>query len=458
MMNKELKNYLKQVDGVSHITFDPKGPGVVRIHLIPPKVPKLGVSWVVIINGENLLPLSCGWAILLREFINNVNEYSGREITDEEVKKAVNITCDYVKNQLFPKTSKEMIKDDLKEIITVITRIAKGKPVGEQIGYLTLKKYAKYMSAPHRMDLMISAMEQNGVWHCNQKCLNCYAAHEVKGKEKEISTDEWKKIIDKLKNARIPQVTFTGGEPTLRSDLAELVSYAGWFVTRLNTNGQLLTKELCNNLYDASLDAVQVTLYSVKKEVHNFLVGADGFDKTMEGIKNALDAKLLVSINTPLCTLNKEYKSLVRFIHEETGIRYFTCSGMILTGNAKDEDNDERRLSEEELVDALKDALAYAKTSNIEIKFTSPGILSRDSLRQLKLDEPMCGAGSSNMAISPSGDLIPCQSYLSGVSFGSLINNEFSSLWRRRDLKKFRKKALVLDNECLLNNEYSRGK
>ena len=66
MMNKELKNYLKQVDGVSHITFDPKGPGVVRIHLIPPKVPKLGVSWVVIINGENLLPLSCGWAILFK--------------------------------------------------------------------------------------------------------------------------------------------------------------------------------------------------------------------------------------------------------------------------------------------------------------------------------------------------------------------------------------------------------
>ena len=456
-MSRLLKEYLAQIDGISHITFDPKGPGVVRIHLIPPKKVKLGVSWVVIINGENLLPLSCGWSILLREFIRNINEYSGKEVSDEEIKKAVNQTVGFV-SQLFPKTKSDMLRDDLNEIITVITRIAKRKPVGEQIGYLSLKKYAKYMSAPHRMDLMISAMEKGGVWHCNQKCLNCYAASEVKGKEDELSTDEWKSIIDKLKEARIPQITFTGGEPTLRSDLSELVKYSGWFVTRLNTNGQLLTKELCKALYDASLDAVQVTLYSTDKAVHNFLVGADGFDRTMEGIKNAIDSKLLVSINTPLCTLNKDYKSLICDIFLETGIRYFTCSGMILSGNAKNDDNDGRRLTEDELVEILSEALTYARNNNLEIKFTSPGILSNESLKKLKLDEPMCGAGSSNMAISPSGDLIPCQSYLSGLSFGSLVDHEFKDLWKVSSLRKLRKKALALDNECLLNNEFNKDK
>ena len=456
-MNKLLKEYFEQIDGVSHITFDPKGPGVVRIHLVPPKRVKLGISWVVIINGENLLPLSCGWSILLREFINSINEYSGREVSDNEIKKAVNSTVNFV-SKLFPKTKKDMLKDDLNEVITVITRIAKRKPVGEQIGYLSLKKYAKYMSAPHRMDLMISTMEKGGVWHCNQKCLHCYAANEVKGKENELSTEEWKKVIDKLKKARIPQLTFTGGEPTLRSDLAELVKYSGWFVTRLNTNGQLLTKELCASLYDASLDAVQVTLYSTDKAVHNFLVGAEGFDKTMEGIKNALDSKLLVSINTPLCTLNKDYKTLVRNIYLSTGIRYFTCSGMILTGNAKNDENDGRRLTEDELTDVLKEALDYARSCNIEIKFTSPGILSNEILKKLKLEEPMCGAGSSNMAISPSGDLIPCQSYLSGLSFGSLVNSEFKDLWKSCSLRKLRKKALALDNGCLLNNEFNKDK
>ena len=450
-MVKELKEYLNNVDGVSHITFDPKGPGVVRIHLIPPKKVKLGISWVIIINGENLLPISCGWAILLREFINNITEYSGKEVSDEEIKRCVNQAVDRV-SKLFPKTDKKMLKDDLRQIIEVITNIAKRKPVGEQIGYMSLKKYARFMSAPHRMDLMISAMERDGLWHCNQKCLNCYAAREVKGKEKELSTDEWKLIIDKLKEARIPQITFTGGEPTLRKDLAELVDYSGWFVTRLNTNGRLLSKELCDSLYEASLDAVQVTLYSDKKEIHNFLVGADGFDDTIQGIKNGVDSKLLVSINTPLCTLNKDYVSLIRNISLSTGVRYFTCSGMILTGNAKD--TNATRLSENELFDVLNEAITYAKNHGLEIKFTSPGILSNEKLKKLRLDEPMCGAGSSNMAISPSGDLIPCQSYLSGLSFGSLVNDDFKVLWRNKELKKLRKKALALDNKCLLNNQY----
>lgn len=452
-MVKELKNYLNKVDGVSHITFDPKGPGVVRIHLIPPKKVKLGISWVIIINGENILPISCGWAILLREFINNINEYSGKEVTDDEIKECINKAVDKVAI-LFPKTDKKMFKEDLQQIISVITNIAKRKPVGEQIGYMSLKKYAKYMCAPHRIDLMISAMERDGVWNCNQKCVNCYAGEETKAKEKEISTEEWKKIIDKLKDARVPQLTFTGGEPTKRSDLVELVNYSGWFVTRLNTNGRLLTKELCDSLYEASLDALQVTLYSDKKEIHNFLVGVDGFDDTIKGIKNALASKLLVSVNTPLCTLNKDYVSLIRYISTETGVRYFTCSGMILTGNAKDEKNSATRLNQDELYETLKEAISYANNHGLEIKFTSPGILSKEILKKLKLDEPMCGACSSNMAISPSGDLIPCQSYLSGLSFGSLLNNDFKTLWRNKELKKLRKRALALDNECLLNNKY----
>jgi hypothetical protein len=42
-MSKKLKNYLASINGVVHTTFNPKGPGVVRIHLVPPKKVKLGV-------------------------------------------------------------------------------------------------------------------------------------------------------------------------------------------------------------------------------------------------------------------------------------------------------------------------------------------------------------------------------------------------------------------------------
>ena len=115
------------------------------------------------------------------------------------------------------------------------------------------------MSAPHRMDLMVSAMtDENGAWKCNQKCIFCYAAGQEYAKTRELSTEEWKKAIDILRDAGVPMVTFTGGEPTQRADLVELVDHAKWFVTRLNTNGVNLTAELASELKKASLDSVQV--------------------------------------------------------------------------------------------------------------------------------------------------------------------------------------------------------
>jgi len=450
-MNK-LKEYIKNIDGVSHTTFDPYGPGVVRIFLIPPKKIKFGVSWVILLNGENILPICMGWAILLREFINEINKYEGKSVTEEDIKEAKRKACLNMV-PLFPKTPITMFEDDLAEIISVLIDVAKGKEPKAGIGYLSIKEYSKYMTAPHRMDLMISSMEKNGHWACNQKCINCYAANQVMGIVNEIETDDWKKIINKLKEARIPQLTFTGGEPTLRSDLVELVKYSSWFVTRLNTNGQLLTKELCNDLFEASLDAVQVTFYSHKKEIHNLLVGADGFDKTCEGIKNALDAKLLVSINTPLCDLNKDYVETIKFAYKELGIRFFTCSGLILTGNATTNESIKNRLTSEELKEILIKAIAYCKENDLNIKFTSPGWIEDEFFNEYNMNPPMCGASISNMAIAPNGELIPCQSYLSGVSFGNLLNSNFNDLWEDNQLVKFRNKIRKLKNECPLNEK-----
>ena len=131
-----------------------------------------------------------------------------------------------------------------------------------EIAGISLGEYAPYMRAPHRMDLMVSAMTREGKWHCNQKCIHCYAAGQPLSEEQELDTESWKKIIRACRKAGITQLTFTGGEPTLRDDLCKLILEARWFVTRLNTNGIRLTKELCAELVQAELDR-NCNLYSL---------------------------------------------------------------------------------------------------------------------------------------------------------------------------------------------------
>ncbi len=443
-----LKDYLKDIDEVSHITFNPKGIGVCRVHLIPPKKIKEGTAWTVIVNGQDILPLSLGWALLLREFIKAALKYDGVEVTEEQSTEIIDETIRSMK-KIFPKTDHKILKDDLKDIISTLMDIGKGIEPPIEIGYMNLTKYAKYMRAPHRMDLMISSMTKDGNWHCNQKCLHCYASTEKESIKEELDTESWKKIIDKLKDECIPQITFTGGEPTLRDDLVELVEYSKWFVTRLNTNGVKLTEKLAKELYDASLDSVQITLYSDNADIHNLLTGSNHFDETVEGIKNAVKAGLNVSINTPLCSLNKNYNGLIEFA-KSLGVKYFTCSGIIQTGNATDDDSIKTYLNGTEMLNILKEAVKYCKNNDLELSFTSPGWASEVELKKLKLNSPMCGASLSNMAIAPNGDVIPCQSWLNTEPLGNILTDSFKSIWKNRRCKEIRKVSTKGVNYCQL--------
>lgn len=439
----------RHLECVRHITLDPKGRGVLRIHMIPPRQDADNAPFLLLLNGSRLVPLNLSWAILLANFMDRLEPFTGVEITESDWN-AMAAGAVAETHKTYPFTSKERLSDDLATMIRSLVAIARGQEPEAEVAPLTLGEYAPEMTAPHRMDLMVSAMTRGGAWHCNQKCLHCYAAGQPLSDTPELTTAQWKEILAKLRAANVPQVTFTGGEPTLRADLVELVDAAQWFVTRLNTNGRLLTPELCRRLYDASLDSVQVTLYSHDPAIHNALVGAEGFDDTVTGIKNAVAAGLSVSVNTPLCSLNTDYAATVRFVHE-LGVRYVTCSGLIPSGGAEGAESQATRLTEEQLTDVLRRAVTAAEELEMEMDFTSPGWLKEETLRSLGLTlVPSCGACLSNMAIAPDGGVIPCQSWLSSQPLGNMLTDDWDKIWQSQRCAAIRAKSAKMEQLCQL--------
>ncbi|MBO7336979.1 MAG: radical SAM protein, partial [Lachnospiraceae bacterium] len=108
-----LKQYMHEnFTEVRHTTLNPKGPGAVRIHLIPPKFDyNKPAASVAIINGQDIIPVNYAWSVLLAEFIDEVNKYHGREVSDEDVSNILDATCKNVK-KVFPVISKKRIKAD----------------------------------------------------------------------------------------------------------------------------------------------------------------------------------------------------------------------------------------------------------------------------------------------------------------------------------------------------------
>ena len=439
---------------VLHTTLNPQGPGSVRIHLVPPKqVDGYMNPSVAIINGADIIPVNFFWAVLLAELIKQVNVFDGKQIDEAGKAQIVNQTAEsvgkLVKFGFIPVRSKKKIIEDITTIYDTFAQIAYRQEVTADIPRMSIGEYADYMKAPHRMDLMVSAMTKDGKWHCNQKCVHCYAAGQNLSDEKELSTEEWKRILDKCRQAGIPQVTFTGGEPTMREDLPELVAYAKWFVSRINTNGIRLTKEYCEELKRAQLDSIQITYYSSDKEIHNTLVGADQHENTTRGIENALQAGLSVSINTPLCTLNRDYVKTLEFLHEK-GIIYVTCSGLITTGNATTEGSQSLQLSSEELEKILREAVKYCNENGMEIAFTSPGWIDSAVMDELNISTPSCGACLSNMAVTPGGNIVPCQSWLSEKPLGNMLVDDWEVVWNTNLCKSYRNYSAQMSGKCPL--------
>ena len=101
---------------------------------------------------------------------------------------------------------------------------------------------------------------------------------------------------------------FTGGEPTLRSDLPELIAHAEALgqITGLNTNGRRLSDPaFVERLVQAGLDHVQITFESSDPAIHNQMVGSrTAFAQTERGLRNALAASLFVMTNTTMLNTN----------------------------------------------------------------------------------------------------------------------------------------------------------
>jgi MoaA/NifB/PqqE/SkfB family radical SAM enzyme len=203
-----------------------------------------------------------------------------------------------------------------------------------------------------------------------------------------------------------------------------------------------MTPDLARSLYDASLDGVQMTLYSADAKDHDALVGVSGaWARTVDGIKNAMSAGLNVSINTPLCRLNYQaYRATLEFLHG-LGIIFVSTSGLIVAGAAEKAMGSKETLTGDELYSVLKQAKDYCDAKGMDLIFTSPGWLSNSQLESLGLQVPLCGACLTNMAVAPDGTVVPCQSWLDDQGLGNILTTPWKKIWNNRECKEIRARS-----------------
>jgi radical SAM protein with 4Fe4S-binding SPASM domain len=408
---------------------------------IPPKIPQgrytyrgkgqlagLALQLRVEPDGNGIMVINANTVLYLNETATAYAYFLMQGISEEAVLKKI---------RRMYRLDKKTAKKDYEKLVYTISTLAQTEKVCP-ISFLDIKSvepFSAQYSAPLRMDIALT-------FKCQNNCIHCYAggSHETR----ELSKEQWKEIIDKLKQIGVFILTFTGGEPTLRQDLPELLLYAqnNGMVTGLITNGRALKNmAYVENLEKAGLDFVQITLESYKPETHDLITATEGsWNETVAGIKNALHSQIYVTTNT---TLNKhnadDFLETIDFL-KQLGITTFGCNSLIYSGKATSISK-KFALPVKTLIELLPKIRDRAHQHGMKFLWYTPTQYCQLNPVKLGLGVKSCSAAMINMCIGPDGDVYPCQSYFE--SLGNMLKDDWQKIWNHPLAVKIRKREYV---------------
>jgi radical SAM protein with 4Fe4S-binding SPASM domain len=274
-------------------------------------------------------------------------------------------------------------------------------------------------TAPYRMDLALT-------YRCNDDCAHCYNARPRDYPE--MSTAEWKQIIDKTWALGIPHIVFTGGEPTLRDDLPELIAHAeaNGQITGMNTNARRLhDHRFVEELVAAGLDHIQITVESHDPDIHDEMVGKRGaWKQTIAGLKNVLATRLYVMTNTTMLQANYASLDATLDFLADLGVPTIGLNALIYSGHGLTVGTG---LRESELPPLLELAREKTNQNGQRLIWYTPTQYCQFDPQQLELGVKGCTAALYNMCVEPDGGVLPCQSYYEQL--GNLLTDSWDSIW-----------------------------
>ncbi|MGP3667052.1 MAG: radical SAM protein [Candidatus Bathyarchaeota archaeon] len=317
------------------------------------------------------------------------------------------------------------------------------------------------------------------VWNftqlCNLHCKHCYASAGLPSIG-ELNTNEALKVVDKLADAGVTILAFSGGEPLIRKDFFQVLERANSYgiFTAVATNGTLLSKDTVKRLKHEGIGYVQISLDGAKPETHENFRGVPGvFEKAINGIKNCVEEGIFVEVATTATKLN--YLEILEIVNlcGKLDVDWWMMYNFVPTGRGRFIiEND---LSPEER-EKLLESLWFKLRSNIkpDVLSTAPqyarvALQTEEKLEKKAKEELIipthfynphlygqlvdlsefiggCGAGRFYCAIEHDGSITPCVFF--PLKVGEILKDNFEEIWEKNKVFQELRNREVLKPNC----------
>lgn len=299
---------------------------------------------------------------------------------------------------------------------------------------------------------------------CNLNCVMCYvrkAPGDQAAIREELSAAQWIEIARQARDEGMLYLLLTGGEVFLRPDFFEILDGLSELGIRIiiNTNATMINGETAARLAQYPISSVAVTVYGASPETYGSISGNPaGFEMTMRGVRNLMDAGISVRLRTMIVRQNVGDLERLFDLGDELGLIMRINGGVFNCREGAGNDPYGVRLTPEEQLQC-EDFYMRRSLAKAGVEIPEPrepdydDLMSGDIAEAEAKDNPdgrpgrlfKCAAGNSMFTVSPKGRLGVCL-LLDEPSVSLLSDMNFKRAWE--DVKSLCDK-LPHCQECL---------
>ncbi len=272
---------------------------------------------------------------------------------------------------------------------------------------------------------------------CNERCIHCYLNNAKKDDGIDMPLEKVKSIIDEFAANEGVHVTLSGGEMLMHKDILEIIRYCREkdMIITLLTNLMALRDDQIPVIKDANVSSVQVSLYSMDPEIHDYITTVKGsFARTKRSIEKLVAADIPVMISCPVMKANRKgYKDVMKYAQS---LRCKANTDFIMMAQADLEtDNLANRLSIEETELLIRDIIENDPDYRTYMEDTMPisKLKAMDPERFKK--RPLCGAAINDCCIGENGDVFPCAGW-QAKPLGNVYQQSLKEIWDNSQVAK----------------------
>jgi len=278
-------------------------------------------------------------------------------------------------------------------------------------------------------------------YRCPLQCPYCSNPLDFARSHDELSTGEWIEVFRQAREMGAAQLGFSGGEPLVRQDLAELIKAArdlGYY-TNLITSGIGLNEEKIASFADAGLDHIQISFQAADEEVNNLLAGSKKAFAQKLAMARAVKAHGYPMVLN-FVTHRHNIDNIDRIIQlclelEADFVELATCQfyGWAELNRAGLLPSKEQLVRAERITNEWRDKLA-AENHPCKLIFVTPDYYEE------RPKGCMNGWGNLFLDITPDGTALPCHSARQlPISFPNVREQSIEQIWKHSfGFNKFR--------------------